>query len=72
MTALLGSSVTDDDEVLGVKSCFTDTEDEERARGRESPSSVEMGWTYKVYTKKVRTVMIDEENCQLSQTKPQL
>lgn len=49
MTALLGSSVTDDDEGLGVKSCFSETE--ERARGRESPSSVEMGWTYKVYTK---------------------
>lgn len=51
MTALLGSSVTDDDEGLGVKSCFSETEDEERARGRESLSSVEMGWTYKVYTK---------------------
>lgn len=51
MTALLGSSVTDDDEGLGVKSGFSETEDEERARGRESPSSVEMGWTYKVYTK---------------------
>lgn len=70
MTALLGSSVTDDDEGLGVKSCFSETE--ERARGRESPSSVEMGWTYKVYTKQKWELWRGGENCQQSRIKAQL
>lgn len=60
MTALLGSSVTDDDEGLGVKSCFSD--------GRRRASTWERIAIFcgdgldirSIYKTKVRTVMIEE------------